>query len=157
MRFGEESDVVDGWLDRFENTLLVAQLDEPREQQAFGHWLDQAAIRQEGRRGRVSEAQPVIAPLVWLVLVIAGVLTVAFVVLFADRRERLFAQGFMVVAVTTLVAAGLVIVSFLDHPYGDHSGSIRPTAMQATLESMEETIDVDSRALVECDAAGHPD
>lgn len=76
--------------------------------------------------------------------------------MFANRRERFAIQGFMVVAVTTMVASGLAVVSFLDHLYGNHDGSIEPEAMQRTLESMEERMDAATAASVRCDGTGNP-
>jgi hypothetical protein len=39
--------------------------------------------------------------------------------------------------VAIIVVSGLVLVRFLDKPYEDKSGSIRPTAMERTLVLME--------------------
>ena len=151
-----DSDVVDLWLDGFERTLASANVAEPRAQIALGHWLAQTAIRQEGRRGRISEASPVIAPFVWVALFIIGFIVIGFMVLFADRREHVLVQGFMIVSVTTMVVAGLAVVAFLDRPYGDHGGSVEPEAMERTRESMEMTLNADGVALVRCDALGAP-
>ena len=43
----------------------------------------------------------------------------------------------MVAAVAIIVVSGLVLVRFLDKPYEDKSGSIRPSAMERTLAQME--------------------
>lgn len=151
-----DSNVPDVWLDGFETTLATADVDDPRSQIALGHWLAQASIPQEGRRSRISEASPVVAPIVWVVLFIVGLTVIGFMLLFADRREHLFVQGFMLVAVTTMIVSGLVLVSFLDRPYGDHGGSIEPTAMEDTLASMEQPMEPDAVAGVRCDATGAP-
>ena len=42
----------------------------------------------------------------------------------------------MIAGVAAIVAAGLLLVSFLDHPYEGHAGSIQPTEMQRTLTEM---------------------
>ncbi len=118
--------------------------------------MAQTAIRQEGRRGRISEASPVIAPFVWVALFIIGFIVIGFMVLFADRREHVLVQGFMIVSVTTMVVAGLAVVAFLDRPYGDHGGSVEPEAMERTRDSMEMTLNADGVALVRCDALGAP-
>jgi hypothetical protein len=42
----------------------------------------------EGRRARLAEATPTIPAAVWLMLILGATLTVAYLVVFADRRER---------------------------------------------------------------------
>jgi hypothetical protein len=36
-----------------------------------------------------------------------------------------------------MVAAALLLVRFLDHPYEDQSGSVKPEEMERTLANME--------------------
>jgi hypothetical protein len=55
----------------------------------------------------------------------------------ADPRERLRVHALMLAGLAGVVAAGLLIVYFLDHPYQPHVGGIQPTAMRQTLVSME--------------------
>jgi hypothetical protein len=42
------------------------------------------------------------------------------------------------------------VVFFLDHPYADHSGSVKPTEMARTLEL------IDDGSAVPCDERGIP-
>lgn len=51
----------------------------------------------------------------------------------ADPEERLTVQGLQVAGVAAIVATGLLIINFLDHPYAPHIGGIHPTAMRHTL------------------------
>jgi len=81
---------------------------------AYAHWLSQAAERQEGRRGRLAEAAPVVPPVVWAVLILAGLLVIGYVCLYADPAEPVLLQAFMMAAVVTLVVSGLLLVHFLD-------------------------------------------
>jgi hypothetical protein len=57
--------------------------------------------------------------------------------LFADPREARFTQAALIAAVAVIVASGLLLVGFLDRPYEDKSGSIKPTAMTRTLAQMQ--------------------
>jgi hypothetical protein len=66
-----------------------------------------------------------------------GAAVIGFVFVFADRAERRNAQLTMVLAVTTAVTASLLMIGFLDLPYGNHAGSIKPSAMRAALETIE--------------------
>jgi hypothetical protein len=69
---------------------------------------------------------------------VLGTLSVlAYVVLFADRRERFLPQAVMVGSTTVILVGGLILVWFLSHPYRDELGSIRPSAMERTLDELE--------------------
>jgi hypothetical protein len=43
----------------------------------------------------------------------------------------------MIAAVAIVVVSGLILVRFLNKPYGNHSGSIKPTAMMRTLKLIQ--------------------
>lgn len=47
-------------------------------------------------------------------------------------------QAIPIGLVTALVAAGLVVVYFLDHPYADWSGSIKPVEIERSLATIED-------------------
>ena len=126
-----------------------------REAIAYGHWFDQDAERREGRRGRLAEAQPFVPPLLWLVLGLGAGLVVGYMLMFADPREHFGVQAMMSGAVTAIVVSGLLIVGFLDTPYDDRSGSIRPTEMERTLKLIEQTRAPSLAALqIPCDVMG---
>ena len=137
MRHGRESPVVDRWLEQIEQTVDRLRLNGERQRVAYEHWFDQASERREGRRGRLAEAAPFVPPLVWLALILGGFLIIAYMCFFTDRGERMIVQAMMMGAITAMVVAGLLVVRFLDRPYEDASGSIKPVAMAATLEQME--------------------
>jgi hypothetical protein len=69
----------------------------------------------------------------WIGLIFAGCVAVSLQLGMADPGERLRVQGVQVAAVAAVVATGLLIVNFLDHPYGTHVGGIEPTAMRHSL------------------------
>jgi Protein of unknown function (DUF4239) len=137
MRDERESPLVNGWLARIERAIDGIQVKGEQERVAYGHWFEQAAERREGRRGRLAEAEPLVPGLVWLALFLGGALIVAYMCFYADPAEPAFVQALMMGAVTTMVVAGLLVVRFLDRPYSDASGSIKPTAMTMTLRGME--------------------
>jgi hypothetical protein len=149
MRHRHESKLVQGWLAALDTD--VARLDVRGQKQtvAYGHWLDQNAQRREGRRGRLAEATPFVPPPIWLVLIVGAVLLVGYMCFYADRRERFFVQAMMIGAITAIVVSGLLVVRFLDRPYQDEAGSIKPAQMRQTLELMDQ-----ERA--PCDSGGTP-
>jgi hypothetical protein len=156
MRQGNESDVVLGWISRIETTVDELPVADAKSQIALGHWLDQMAVRREGRRARVAEATPTIPAAVWLMLVLGAVLTVAYLVIFADRRERWWTQATMVGSITALIASGLLVVSFLDRPYLEDGAYIAPSEMQATLRLIEAEMAGRPATSLPCDEQGHP-
>jgi hypothetical protein len=137
MRHERASPVVDAWLTRIERTVDGIEPRSDAQRVAYDHWFDQSAERREGRRGRLAEAQPLVPSLVWLALVLGGTLVVAYMGFYADPAEPAVVQAMMIGAVTAMVVAGMLVVRFLDRPYENASGSIKPTAMTLTLQQME--------------------
>ena len=157
MRAGRESALVQGWLERLDRSTERVDVTGVKQGVAYGHWFDRAAARQEGRRGRLAEASPFVPPVMWLVLILAGGLVITFVCFFADRAERPAIQALSMTAVATMVVSGLLLVRFLDRPYEDSSGSVKPTAMVDAVTSIERQRDrlAPGRALP-CEARGTP-
>jgi hypothetical protein len=137
MRDERESPAVDGWLARIERTVDGIELNGDKQRVAYSAWFAQAAERREGRRGRLTEAEHLLPSIVWLALFLGGALIVAFMCFYADPSERAVVQVLMIGAVTTMVVAGMLVVRFLDRPYENASGSIKPTSMTMTLRRME--------------------
>jgi hypothetical protein len=151
------STLVEGWLDRFDAG--IARLDVDRQAQAIAvaHWLDENAARREGRRGRLAEAAPFVPQPLWFALIVGAVILVGFMCLFADPKEPLFVQAMMIGAVTAVVLAGLLVIRFLDNPYENRSGNIKPVEMRRTLELMEtQQRRADPGLRVPCNEHGKP-
>jgi Protein of unknown function (DUF4239) len=153
MRDDRESPLVDDWLSRIDGTVDGMQLHGKKQQLGFDHWFDQSAERREGRRGRLAEADPIVPPLVWLALLLGGGLIIVYMCFYADPSEPTFVQALMIGGVTTMVVAGMLVVWFLDRPYTNASGSIKPTAMTTTLRQIERSATTSSSAPL-CDQRG---
>lgn len=157
MRDGHDSPRVNDWL--VDLDAAIARLDIRGEKQAagFGSWLEQSAARREGRRGRLGEAAPFVPPPLWLVLIMGAVLVLGYMCLYADRGEAWPVQAVMIGAVTAIVVSGLLMVRFLDRPYENGSGSIRPVEMVKTLRLIDEAKRQQHlRVAVPCDERGRP-
>lgn len=90
-------------------------------------------------------------------LALGAVLVIGYVLAYADRAERPAVAAMMIGSVTALIASGLLVVAFLDRPYEDHSGSIRPLEMQRTLDLMERGPGGSGIGVsVPCDTSGRP-
>ena len=153
MRHGERSMLVQDWVERLGSALRQIGVNDSRQEAAFLQLLDEEGTRTEGRRMRLSESLRTLPGPVWFILALGAALTVGFALLFADRRESFLVQGVVIGSVTALVTAGLLLVWFLDHPYEDRNGSIKPIEMRTSLEIVEhEQADV----VPPCDSAGEP-
>jgi hypothetical protein len=120
------------------------------------NWFTEANALQKGREGRLAEAPRFVPTTIWVLLLVSGLAVVGFVLLFADSRELRRSHLPPVVAVTTAVAASLLIVNFLDRPYGDHGGAMTPAAMRGTVATIERSHAFDPRLGARCDQAGRP-
>jgi hypothetical protein len=153
MRHAERSQLVQDWVERLGVALRQIRISDPRQEAAFLQLLDQEGERTEGRRMRLSESLRTLPAPVWFILVFGAALTVGFALLFADRREEFLVQGALIASVSSLVVAGLLLVWFLDHPYEDSAGSIKPIEMTTSLGIVEhEQADV----VPPCDSTGEP-
>jgi hypothetical protein len=147
------SEVVDGWRVAMEDTLMTLPLDSERRRAAYRSLLEERDLRAENRRQRLSDAEPVVSTPVWIILILGGLLTVSFVLLFTDRREDLLVQASLMGVVAAIVTASLLLVWFLDHPFENQNGSIRPVEMERMLQTIE---DEAPGLPLPCDAEGSP-
>jgi Protein of unknown function (DUF4239) len=137
MREGKDSPVVDARVRALEETAERIPVSGVKQLAAYDQWFVLNEERRRGRQGRIAEAEGLVPPVVWLILIIGAVVVIATVGFFADVRESPVTQAAMIAAVAIVVVSGLVLVRFLDNPYEDKSGSIKPTAMTRTLEQMQ--------------------
>jgi hypothetical protein len=137
MRRQRSSPEVDGWVARLNETIFQFEPVEEQDKAALSQWLDKDSARQDTRHGRIAEATPFVPTPLWAILLLGGAITVVFVLSFADSRERFLVQALMVGAVTAIFMSSILFVNFLDHPYENASGSIKPVDMTRTLEVMK--------------------
>ena len=150
MREGGGSPVVDARVAAMEETAEQVPVKDAKQAAAFEHLFALNDERRQGRQGRIGEAEGLVPPVVWLILIIGAAVVIASVALFADRDEAAVTQAAMAVAVAIIVVSGLVLVRFLDKPYEDKSGSIKPTAMERTLAGMEREHRERGGAVIRC-------
>jgi hypothetical protein len=152
---GHSSPLTQQWVDRLDASFGASQPRTPKQQNADANWVTLTSERIDGRRGRLQEAEPFVPGLVWALLIVGSVIVVAFVALFADRRERGFVQAMLMLSVTTMLVAGLLLIKFFDDPYSDAAGSIRPDAMRRSLQTLS---DIPSERVLRppCNAQGEP-
>ena len=138
MREGEDSPVVTEWGSRFREVAFEVRVRSLVDEAAFRQLLEEQDGRIEGRRMRLAEAVRVTPPPLWFVLILGALLTVGWIVLGADRRGSFVVQVGAVGSVAAMATATLLLVWFLDHPFANQSGSIRPVEMEEVLRVIEE-------------------
>jgi hypothetical protein len=114
------------------------------------------AERREGRRARLVEADPVVPAAVWLLLLVGAAVTISYLTLFADPRDRSWVQALIIGSVTLLVVAGLLVVAFLDRPYQQDGAYVAPSEMQTTIRLIEHEFAGDPTFQPPCDDQGRP-
>jgi hypothetical protein len=155
MRHQRSSPVVDQWVARLEASTFQLEPVEEQDKIALSQWLERDAQRQDTRHGRIAEATPFVPTPLWAILLLGGAVIVVFMLSFADSGERFLVQALMIGAVTTIFLSSILFVNFLDHPYENASGSIKPVDMTRTLEVMNADQKVPGRnAQVPCDPQG---
>lgn len=151
------SPLVEDWASQAAQDFERARLGGSVASGAEQSWFTATDNLQRGRRGRLAEASNFIPAAIWLLLIAGGLVVVGYVFLFADRREGRLPQWAMITAVTTAVTASLLMVGYLNLPYGNHEGAIEPSGMRDVLQTMERErghapIPPSSR----CDQSGRP-
>jgi hypothetical protein len=127
------------------------------EQSAYDRWHAETATREEARRDRIHGAAGIIPNSIWLVLLLTAGVVFAYMLFFADSAERARSQAMLMGSATTVVVATLLAISALDNPYRPGVGSLRPIAMERTLDTLDEARQVvNATALLPCDARGAP-
>jgi hypothetical protein len=133
MRQGHSSPLVDHWVAVYRSEFDRLTVRSAREQVAFQDLLTQASTRTTGRQERLSDDTPAIPTPLWIGLIFVGCVAVLLQLGMADRGERLRIQGLQVAGVAAVVTTGLLIINFLDHPFGTHVGGIEPGPMRHSL------------------------
>jgi hypothetical protein len=153
MRAGHSSALVDYWIAAYRAEFGRITVRSPRQQIAFQDLLNQAAVRTAGRQGRLSDDHAIVPTPLWVALLFVGCVAVALQLGMADPKERLLVQGLQIGGIAAIVATGVLIINFLDHPFTLHVGGIQPTAMRHTLV-LAHTLDPSLHP--PCTASGRP-
>ena len=154
MERGALGDGLNPWTVVMFDTLRTVEPRSASEQAAYGKWLDQRADRQSARIDRVHGAEGVIPAPLWIVLFLTAIVIFGFMLLFADSGERAFVQATMMGGVAVVITSMLFLLWFLDNPYHGGLGGLRPTAMERTLEIVDQGQLVGGRIPLPCRADG---
>ena len=104
------------------------------EQAAYASLLDQRSARETARLDRVRGTAAVIPVPLWIVLFLSAGVIFSFMLLFADSGERAFVQAMMMGGVAVIITSTVLLLGFLNNPYGEGVGGLRPVAMERSLK-----------------------
>ncbi len=139
---GAAGDKANPWGVEMFRTLKGAVPRSAAQQSAYDHWLDRTAEREEARRDRIHGAVGVIPGPLWVVLLLIGLVTFAYMLFFADRAERARSQAMLIGSVIGAFAAMLLLIQYLDDPYREGFGGLHPAAMERTIGILEQERDL---------------
>src|SRR4051794_10408623 len=138
MQNGTQSDAMNPWGVALFRTLRTIDPRTAPEQAAYAKWLDQRLDREAARAARIHGAAGVIPAPLWLVLLVIAALIVGFMMFFADSGERPIVQAALIGTVVATMTTILLVIGFLDNPYREGLGSLKPVAMQRTLQLLDQ-------------------
>jgi hypothetical protein len=152
---GTQGDEVNPWGVEMFRTVQPFDPSTPRQETAYSKWLDQTSDREAARIDRVHGAVGVIPTPLWVVLIfLAGVIFV-YMLFFADSGERGVTQALLMGSVASVVVGLLLLIRFLDQPFNDGVGGVRPVAMERTMRVIDEALAATAiRVEVPCDERG---
>src|SRR5512133_2201277 len=152
---GNQGDVINPWGAELFRTLQGVHPRTPSEQAAYSKWLDQRFEREAARIDRIHGAVGVIPTPLWVVLLFIAVVIFVFMLFFADSAEGAITQAMMMGSVVSVIVAMLLLIRFLDSPFHNGVGGVRPVAMERTLRIIDQELRAtDRRAALPCDANG---
>ena len=157
MQSGGLGDVLNPWGVATFQTLQRTVPRSAAEQAAYSKWLDQNSDRENARADRVHGAEGVIPAPLWVVLFLSAAVIFVFMLFFADPTEAWYVQATMVGGVAIVVSAMLLVLGFLNNPYEQGPGGLRPVAMERTLTLLDQGSKVvGGIGALPCDATGTP-
>jgi hypothetical protein len=154
---GTQGEQINPWGVRLFETVGTVQPRTPAQEAAFGKWLDQTSDREAARIDRIHGAVGVIPTPLWVVLLLIALVIFVFMLFFADRSEAAITQAVLMGSVASVIVAMLLLIRFLDSPFHEGVGGVRPVAMERTLDIVDQALRAAGRRVAPpCDAEGNP-
>ena len=157
MESGTLGEDINPWAVELFKTLRTVEPAGPSEQSAYDQWLEQTSAREEARIARIHGAVGVIPAPLWVVLFFSAGLIFVYMLFFADSGEGPVVQAMMIGSVVAVITAMLLLLHYLDNPFHEQIGGLRPVAMERTLEIIDQELTIAGQdAPLPCDASGNP-
>jgi hypothetical protein len=155
MRAGTIGNSINPWGVAMFRTLRTVDPKTASEQSAYDQWLGQTSQREQARVDRIHGATGVIPAQLWFVLFFIAAIVFAYMLFFADPAEGPVTQAMLMGGVTAVLTAMLLLLASLDRPYHSGVGGLKPTAMERTLDTVDQALRaIGHKAALPCDANG---
>jgi hypothetical protein len=157
MESGTLGEELNPWAVELYQTLRTVEPETASEQSAYDVWLEQSSARQQARADRMHGAVGVIPTPLWLVLFFSAALIFVYMLFFADSGERAAVQAMLIGSVVAVITAMLLLLNYLDNPFHDGIGGLRPVAMERALDVIAQELTIAGfDAPPPCDSRGNP-
>jgi hypothetical protein len=140
MERGTQGDAINPWGVRLFQILDSFEPSTPSAQSAYDKSLELTSTREEARRDRIHGAQGVIPTPLWIVLIVISAVIFVYMLFFADSAERAKTQALLMGSVTAVISIMLLLLLFLNSPFGSGVGTLRPVAMERSLRVVDEAL-----------------
>ncbi len=154
---GTQGDAINPWGVAMFQTIRGVEPRTASEASAYDTWADQTFAREEARLDRIHGAEGVIPIPLWIALLFISLVVFVYLLFFADRAEGAVTQALLMGSVAAVITVMLLLLAFLDSPFGSGVGRLEPTAMERTLRIADEALAAVGTAVrPPCDARGIP-
>jgi hypothetical protein len=157
MEDGSLGEALNPWGVALYRTLRTVEPRSASEQSAYDKWLEQTTEREQARNDRIHGAVGLLPTPLWVLLFFITAVIFVFMLFFADSGERWFVQALLMGSVAAVIVSMLLLLRFLENPFNRGVGSLRPVAMERTLEIIDEELRVTNRMVaIPCNDRGLP-
>ena len=154
---GTIGDDLNPWAGKMFETIRAIDPQSPTEQIAYANWLDERSAREAARQDRIHGAVGVIPDPLWIVLIFTSMVIFGYMLFFADSGERAVVQAVLMGSVTSVITSMLLLLMFLNEPFHEDIGGLRPVAMERSLRVIDDEIVAAGLAVdPPCDTQGEP-
>ena len=140
MRRGEESPLVQGWVDSMDRSVRTASIGDQKQVEALAHWFDVSNDRQEGRRARLAESTAFVPGFLWAALILISLIVLGYQLLMVDPSVRAAGQAYSMAAMAITVFAALAVVYMVDRPFNDRGAQISHARIDRAIAVMSRTL-----------------
>jgi hypothetical protein len=156
MRDGTIGNAVNPWGIAMIQVIRSYEPESNRQQAAYGQWLSQTSDREQGRLDRVHGAAGVMPTTLWIVLFFISAIVFSYMLFFADPDEGPVTQAMLMGGVVSVMTVLLLLLVSLDRPYHGGVGGLHPTAMERSLELLDQGLSaLGVNVTPPCDASGN--